>query len=502
MRSYAATGGSPIRARTRPLLAAAGLLLALTAPSWAQSHGGILDLGSVRAQRAVVVQPGSGTPSAEAEPQMLQSLRGVLADLKNKHLDELRACLPLSPFLGDAGTGEPLCIIHLTGKDPRKPKDTADELKKSVSVYRSPSGGFVAVETDASDPRPRRAELRREEFASLLAAWPQYRGAFEPCADPTGSAFELPKPYEAGRFVIDPPTLSARFQHGARANLAGTERKLDQEKLFVRLPRGYDPRRPAGLLVWIDPTMQGIPPEPLTAALDDLNIIAVGAASAGNARQVVDRYQLVFDGVATVSRRYHVDPRRIYLTGVSGGGRVSSILLGCFPDVFAGAVPIVGLSCYANVPNGVGGWWRSGYSRPGSALFNQLKTRRMAPMTGQKDFNQTEMQHATDIMRRDGLTIRLLDYPDMAHELPRPDRFAEALSWVDEPYRTLRKSEEEAATKAMAAYTARHGDATPPDEAARRMLHKVMESGPWTPPAWRAAELLGAAQPRRQPAEK
>jgi hypothetical protein len=105
------------------------------------------------------------------------------------------------------------------------------------------------------------------------------------------------------------------------------------------------------------------------------------------------------------------------------------------------------------------------------------------------------MRHATDIMLGDGLALKLYDYPDMGHSLPRPDRFLEAMSWVDGPYRAVRKGEEEAAGKALEAYAARHGDKPPPDEAARKMLIKVTEVGPWTAPAWRAAELLGVAAP-------
>src|SRR5436190_9817436 len=151
---------------------------------------------------------------------------------------------------------------------------------------------------------------------------------------------------------------------GRKATIEGAERDLEEEKFSVRLPRGYGPRQPAGLLVWVDAGPSGRPPAPFAAALDELGIACIGAGSSGNNRLVSTRYQLALDAVATAERKFHIDPRRLYVTGVSGGGRVSSMLLGCFPEVFAGAVPIVGISFYENVPIGTGKFWPAGYGKP------------------------------------------------------------------------------------------------------------------------------------------
>lgn len=457
---------------------------------------GILEVGGQRAERAVVTV-GEALPELDGrggslESAMTRALKGVLADLTGKGLQELRACVPAHPFVGDAAGGERVCVVHLS----------AGSKSKRLEVFRKPGGGvgneeggpvFVAVESGVE--RPARAELKGPRFAALLASWPAYRGGFDTdaVADPIGVVFEVAKPYVPGRYFLDRETMGARFMNGGKSELRA-DRVLEEERLYARLPEGYDPKRPAGLVVWIDPSNSGRPPEALWPALDELYLICVGAADSGNLRMVANREQLALDAVETMRARYHVDPRRIYTTGMSGGGRVCSMMLACFPEVFAGAVPIVGISCYQNVPNGVGQFWRAQFARPGTETFRLLRTRRMAGITGQKDGNQVHMQHTTGIMKRDGVNIRLYDYPDMGHTMPTPERFAEAMRWVDEPYRERRSAEEAAAKKALEAYTQRHGERAPADESARRMLVKVTEAGPWTEPAWEAARLLGVTK--------
>jgi hypothetical protein len=448
---------------------------------------GIFDVGSAKAERAVVTidaeLPELDGKAGSLESPMTRLLRGVLADVQGKGLQEFRTCVPPNPFLGDPSKGERVCVVHLSA---------AGKTKK-VEVVRTGDGNYVAMELEAAGPRPGRAELRRDQFAALLWEWPAYRGGFAEGSlkEPRGEVFALEKPYTAGRFVMDQKTLGDRFLNGSKTEVPATDRVLDQETLFCRLPREYDPRHPAGLVVWVDPTTDGHPPAPFAAALDEGNLICVGAAEAGNHRMVSTREQLAFDGMATVMRRYHVDPRRIYITGVSGGGRVSSMMTVCFPDVFAGAVPIVGLACYENVPQGTGMWFPREFAKPKVEFFRLFKTHRMGAMTGQKDFNQIEIQHAADIYRRDGAQVRVFDFPDMGHSLPTAERFKEALAWVDEPWRAKRAEEEGAAKKAMEAYRERFGAKKPEDESARRMLIKVTEAGAWTEEAWGAAGMLG-----------
>ncbi len=461
----------------------AGAVLGALAAS-AHGQGGIFDIGEKRATRAVVTFGEALPELGEHGSDMTRLVAGVAADLRGKDLAALRACVPANPFLGDTTGAERAAVVHLSAG----PRDGT----RRVEIVRTPDHAFVAVQFADAGGTPARAELTAGEIRALLMAWPQYRGGFEEsaCADPRASVFEVPRPYAVGWFFMDKPTMGDRFVGASTTNIDESMRDLAKETLYARLPRGYNPRTPAGLLIWINSGDTGEPPGLFAGTLDELGIICIGAAESGNARHVADRYQLAFDGLATATRRWHVDPRRVYVTGMSGGGRVSGRLQGCFADVFMGAVPITALDYCENVPNGVGQFWRAGYNRPSAPLFRILRQRPIAPITGRKDANYLPITHAVDLMRRDGLDVKVFGDPAMGHEMPTPEDFNAALTWVDRVWKQTRDDEVAAAEKAMEAYRTRFGDGAPRNEAARRMLIKVTEAGAWTDAAWGAVEML------------
>ena len=47
--------------------------------------------------------------------------------------------------------------------------------------------------------------------------------------------------------------------------------------------------------------------------------------------------------VETMVREKGIDPRRVFITGLSAGGAMTSVMLACYPDVFAGGAIIAGL---------------------------------------------------------------------------------------------------------------------------------------------------------------
>lgn len=447
----------------------------------------ILDVGADRPTRAIVTlderPPEVDPKSAALDSEMTRRLKGILADLQGKPLVEFRTCVPPHPFLGDTNGAERVCVIHLS----------AGAKSKRLDIVQAPGGAYIAIDMDAPKGAPVRAELRTDKFGQFIATWPPYRGTWDAAAvrQPRGDVFTLPKPYTPGRFTMDDKMVGERFLNGGTSNIPGTDRVLDNETLLARLPRDYDPRHPAGLIVWIDPGNKGQPPEPYWTVADELNLILIGAADSGNNRLVSNREQLALDAVATASRRYHVDPSRVYVTGLSGGGRVATMMAVCFPDVFTGCLPLSGLACYENVPNGLGQWFPGAFVKPRTDLFRLFKSHRIAPITGRADHLQLEIEQASQIFLRDGSRLKLFDYKDQGHSLPTPDRLAEALKWIDEPAQEQHAAEAAEAKKAWDAYVGRFGEKAPPDEAARRMLIKVTEAGPWTDEAWKAAGLLG-----------
>ncbi len=482
-----------VAASSRGVLAQNAPGAAAGAPSASrESLTTLFNVGNARPDRAIITlgeELPAGWPAAGAgKGAMLRRIDGVLADYRATAIAPLRTTLPQNPLLGDAGNSVRVCTIHLF----------AGEQTKRLSVLRNSAGEFIIVEVLASSDRsPRRAQLKREEFAALWNSWDTYRGDLKRSAvDRSGECVDLAPPFAVGRFRFEKPFLAERFNAGHEWTIDASKRSLDDSTFVVRVPKNYDPASPAGLLVWVSPVENGTPPPEWNDALDALGIVAIGANQSGNMRQITDRYQLALDGAQSVRERFHIDPRRIYVAGFSGGGRTSSMLWACVSDVFSGAVPLGGLSCYDPVPNGLGQFWPRGYEKPNEKIWSLTRTHRIAPITGSKDFNQREVQNATAIFERARIPIKLWDVQGLAHQIPNAATLREALDWVDEPYRTMRASEEDEAGKLVAAARKRGSL----DEQARSLLRKATEAGPWTHSAWEACKLLqgDASAPRRE----
>jgi feruloyl esterase len=92
--------------------------------------------------------------------------------------------------------------------------------------------------------------------------------------------------------------------------------------------------------------------------------VARGRGEAASIRQMVAR--MVSD--------HKVDPRRIYITGLSAGGAMTSVMLAVYPDVFAGGAIIAGLpfGIASNVREALGGMMQS-TQRPADKLGDLVR---------------------------------------------------------------------------------------------------------------------------------
>jgi hypothetical protein len=464
------------------------LMVSWVAPS--ALAGNVFDVGAKTADRAIVTVsedlPGDGPTSP-----MLDQLQGVLARLNKAQVLELRTSGAAAGALVQLPKKPPrLCVVHLF----------QGAQSKHVEIVRDEDGVYFAQEVipegllTPGTPKERATKLAQNQFAAVAALWPAYRGEFKLPKDSPKAAqvAHLPQPYTPGWFVIDKALMGERFNGGHQTNLEIEERDLSSEPLRVRLPKDYDPRRAYGVIVYIDPGEHADIYQPFHGAADELGFIMVAAVNTGNDVHRAIRYQLALDGLATISERYLVDPRRVYAAGISGGGQISTHLWLCMPDIFMGAVPMVALASYENIPADFGKYWMATVAKPTAKLLNMAKAHRCAAMTGAKDFNEKIIQDAAKLLVRDGFKVQVYDYPDMGHTAPRAERFTEALKWVDEPYRAVRDRETKAAEDALARVVA---NTSWTGEARKAALVEVTKVGPWTPAAWKAAEMLGVSPP-------
>ena len=232
---------------------------------------------------------------------------------------------------------------------------------------------------------------------------------------------------DATRLAFAAPRTGTFLHEESVTDIAGTEWaerfegvvKIDRELTWsVSVPVNYSPERPAGLLVYISPSNSGKMPERWESVLEAQNLIWVSAHKSGNRINPRTRITLALIGPMLIGRDYEIDPSRIYVAGLSGGGRVASIVAPQYPQIFRGALYICGVNSM----------------RKDAPLAQQDNTNnRFVFLTGSRDFNQRETKQIFNQYERQASGNSLyLEVPGMGHENPAADAFAEAIQFLDE----------------------------------------------------------------------
>lgn len=449
----------------------------------AATPGRIFDINGRPPQHAVVMAPGAEPPARIPDSPMLRQLTGVFDELTPRDVAALRrAIAPETRVPADAAVRERLAVLHLSTRT----------ASTRVEIDRVEHGWILARALD----EPFAVRLEESLVRPFLDRWPAPRPAADKQELEPGVEGELAKPYTPSPFRLDERTVCDRFNRGGRSPFADPlARDLCNERFVARRPAAHDPNRPAGLLVWISPTMDADLPDALFPAADKFDLVCISPGRAGNDRIAVDRFQLALDAVATASARWWIDPDQVYVAGMSGGGRIASMLWACFPDIFRGGVGVVGMNSSDLVGIGDGRYWPKTHERPDGPLGRLLATQRFAAITGPRDFNFKEIGGRTRVMLRQGLAVRVFDFADQQHDMTSADHFTQAIEWTHQPWLDAFESSTVDAQRLLDSYTTRYGEAAPPDDRAVKLLERVTIVGPWTGPAWHAAALLGYVAP-------
>ncbi len=288
------------------------------------------------------------------------------------------------------------------------------------------------------------------------------------------------------------------------------------------VPEAYTGDEAYGLLVFIHPYDDVDATNPrafffgrvIEDVLAEHKLIWVSYDDAGNPVMPNKRMGLALDAVHNVTRRYNIDADRVYVSGMSGGGRMTCMTAVYYPQVFTGAVPIVGSLYFREVPvpddpelrallredPGDHAVWPQRLIRPGRrALERMAATQRWVLLTGSEDFNMPEMRmHFEHGFERDGFAhAHYLEVPGLAHAFPDADWFERAVVLLDAPLNEeagdgprldpQQHREEDAAQRRLDA-AERLIDRAP--DRALRLLRRVDELYPDTRAAARARDLI------------
>ena len=244
---------------------------------------------------------------------------------------------------------------------------------------------------------------------------------------------------------------------------------------------------------------------------DKHRLIYIGANNAGNQRLVLARLGLAIDAAWNMPKRYSIDPDRVYIAGVSGGGRCSSMLGVITPDIFRGGMYIIGSDFYRPLPaEEQNQFYPQTYMPPAARLLNLAKHHsRHVLLTADADGNRHQTKTNYDLgFVHDGFDyVTYLQVPKMGHQPPPPEWFEKGLEFLDErPVETVQKVILGPATQPAPSASAKAPDKdTPADKLlrlaklylsnhrpddARKKLRQIISDYPATPAAAEARTLL------------
>ncbi len=210
---------------------------------------------------------------------------------------------------------------------------------------------------------------------------------------------------------------------------------LSQETVRFHAPDNYDPAgEPMGLLVWASPSNNGAVPRDYAQVLAQHRLIWVGVHRNGNRRQLMQRLGLTLDAAFNAPLYYNIDPERVYVAGLSGGGRISSRLGVNHAELFRGALPIIGCDFYRPVeaPSRPGSFWRPFHGPTKRALRN-ARRQPLVIVTGTQDGNREQCQAYAKAYEKAGFdAVTYIEVPGMAHTLPPAQVFDDALALLDQ----------------------------------------------------------------------
>ena len=185
----------------------------------------------------------------------------------------------------------------------------------------------------------------------------------------------------------------------------------------VYVPASYDPKAPAGILVFISANNSGKIPSEWKKLMDTKNLIWIGANKSGN--KIATSLRIIYAILApsAIGQNYKINADRIYISGFSGGGRVSSMVAVEYAPIFKGAI----------FNSGVNFW---GKDKPRN--YDEIKKNYFVFIAGTKDFNLLDTKKVYNAYKKAGIpNIKLMVIPFMSHEQPRPKKYAEAINFLD-----------------------------------------------------------------------
>jgi predicted esterase len=198
---------------------------------------------------------------------------------------------------------------------------------------------------------------------------------------------------------------------------------LSKERFTVYVP-AHAPPEGYALMVFVPPWDEAKIPLTWIPVLERRGIVLVTAAGSGNDEDVLDRREpLALLGAANAMSRYHIDPRRVFIGGFSGGSRVALRLALGYADVFHGVLLEAGSDVLGQQ-----------LPPPPRELLEQFQaSTRVVYLTGATDTarQQADRQSRQSLKHWCITDIDARTIPWTGHEIADPSAFDRALESLD-----------------------------------------------------------------------
>jgi predicted esterase len=236
---------------------------------------------------------------------------------------------------------------------------------------------------------------------------------------------DIAEPAQKTGSYTERTTLVSLVGEADARSLAGVLEPNHEFEFDVYVPENYGPSSPAGLLVYVSPIGSGEIPGTWKRSFDRRNLIWVSVNRSGNTMSRERRIAEAKVSVAFILQNYGIDPQRIYISGMSGGGQISSIVASLYPDLFRGGIFLCGVNP-----------WSEGDADPWLENppdnFDAIKENRYVFLSGTEDFKLAATARVYRIYKKAGIeSSKLIVIEDMGHELPDARNYDRALEFLD-----------------------------------------------------------------------
>ncbi|MEO8017653.1 MAG: hypothetical protein ABI769_07555 [Pseudomonadota bacterium] len=210
-------------------------------------------------------------------------------------------------------------------------------------------------------------------------------------------------------------SVKSMFPEQTANQLAATLDPDTVVRFRVRVPKAD---LPGGILVFVKPADSGELPQGWASILDRKNLIWIAADDFGNQHPSAQRVLVALMALKLVQNTQpSFDAKRVYVGGMSGGGRIASMTITRFPRHFTGALYVVGADPWTAA------------EKP---LLPRIAENRYVFVTGSRDFNHGEMKRLFAKYQAAGVKQALLmDLPGFGHEYPNAGQLSAAIDFLD-----------------------------------------------------------------------